>query len=388
MSTMQSMQSAVQEQVSSNTANSRRRRKVMRLKETGLLGVMLALGLALTIFGGSLQIRNPNTGTVQTVNKFLRADNLSMLANNASFFAIMAMGEAFVIITGGIDLSVGAIYCLSAVCGAMFLSCFGPAGADSGASPVWVAPAAILLCVGVGTLCGFLNGVGIVWLRIHPFVVTLGTLAIFRGIAFVMTKAQAYTNFPSLFTDGLIRHQIMWNGHALYPVPLVIMICVTIFSGWYLKHTVTGRHLFAIGGNEQAALFSGLPVRPVKIKVYAFSGLTAGIAAVIMLGYYGSASSDAGTGYELGVIAAAVVGGASLVGGRGTALGALLGALIIQIISNGIIILNIDQNYSQIIVGSVIILAVLWDRINTTLREMRMARSAQSARESCRETPN
>ena len=112
----------------------------------------------------------------------------------------------------------------------------------------------------------------------------------------------------------------------------------------------------------------------MKLKVYAFSGLTAGISAVIMLGYYGSASSDAGTGYELGVIAAAVVGGASLIGGRGTALGALLGALIIQMISNGIIILNIDQNYSQIIIGSVIILAVLWDRINTTLQERRIAR--------------
>jgi ribose transport system permease protein len=386
MNPMPGTQSAIQNQMPPSTASFRPRKNVLRIKETGLLGVMLALGLALTIFGGSLQIRNPDTGAVQTVNKFLRADNLSMLANNASFFAIMAIGEAFVIITGGIDLSVGAIYCLSAVCGAMFLNYFGPMGAGSGASPAWVVPSAILLCVGVGTLCGFLNGTGIVWLRIHPFVITLGTLAIFRGIAFVMTKAQAFTNFPSLFTDGLIRHQIIWNGHALYPVPLVIMICVTVFAGWYLKHTVTGRHLFAIGGNEQAALFSGLPVRRVKLKVYSFSGLTAGIAAVIMLGYYGSASSDAGTGYELGVIAAAVVGGASLIGGRGTALGALLGALIIQMISNGIIILNIDQNYSQIIIGSVIILAVLWDRINTTLRERRMARFAQSAKESRQET--
>ncbi|HEV2328872.1 MAG TPA: ABC transporter permease [Verrucomicrobiae bacterium] len=361
------------------------RRKLIRFQETGLLGVIFALGLALTVFGGSLQIRQPGTGTVETVNKFLRADNLGMLANNASFFAIMAVGEAFVIITGGIDLSVGAIYCLSAVCGAMFLSYFGPGGAESGASPAWVVPAAILLCMGVGTLCGLLNGAGVVLFGIHPFVITLGTLAIYRGVAFVMTKAQAYTNFPSLFTDGLIRYQIVWNGHALYPVPLVIMICVTIFAGWYLKHTVTGRHVFAIGGNEQAALFSGLPVKRVKLKVYAFSGLTAGIAAIIMLGYYGSASSDAGTGYELGVIAAAVVGGASLVGGRGTAWGALLGALMIQMISNGIIILNIDQNYSQIIIGSVIILAVLWDRINTTLRERRMARSAQSARDSRQE---
>jgi len=132
-------------------------------------------------------------------------------------------------------------------------------------------------------------------------------------------------------------------------------------------------------------LFSGLPVKRVKLKVYAFSGLTAGIAAIIMLGYYGSASSDAGTGYELGVIAASVVGGASLVGGHGTAWGALLGALIIQMIGNGIIILNIDQNYSQIIIGSVIIIAVLWDRINTALRERRLTKSAQAVKQTSME---
>jgi ribose/xylose/arabinose/galactoside ABC-type transport system permease subunit len=356
--------------------------KIPRLKETGLLGVMLALALALTLFGGSLKIPIPHTGSMQTVNKFLRADNLSILANNASFFAIMAIGEAFVIITGGIDLSVGAIYCLSAVSGAMFLSYFGPVGVGAGHSALLVVPAAIFLCISVGTLCGILNGAGVVWLRIHPFVVTLGTMAIYRGVAFVMTKAQAFTNFPSSFTDGLIRHPFLWHAHAVYLVPLIIMVCITIFAGWYLKHTVTGRHLFAVGGNEQAALFSGLPVGLLKLKVYAFSGMTAGVAAVIMLGYYGSASSEAGSGYELEVIAAAVVGGASLAGGRGTALGALLGALIIQMIGNGIIILNIDQNYSQIIIGLVIILAVLWDRINSAMRERRMARAAQSAQPS------
>jgi ribose transport system permease protein len=291
----------------------------------------------------------------------------------------MAVGETCVIITGGIDLSVGAIYCLSAVCGAMFLSYFGPGGMGAGASLFWVIPAAIGLCMGVGTLCGLLNGLGVVWLRIHPFVITLGTMAIYRGIAFIMTKAQAYTNFPSQFTDGLIRHPFAWQGAILYPVPLLAMLAITAMAAWFLKHAVTGRFIFAIGGNEQAALFSGLPVDRVKLKVYAFSGLTAGIAAVIMLGYYGSASSDAGKGYELQVIAAAVVGGASLIGGRGTALGALLGALIIQMIDNGIVILNVDQNYSEVIIGSVIIFAVLLDRINSVVRDRRLARAAQLA---------
>jgi ribose transport system permease protein len=356
-----------------------------RFKETGLLGVLLALGLLLSLFCGSLEVPNRDTGGIVTVNKFLRADNLDNLAKNTSFFAIMAVGATFVIITGGIDLSVGSMYCLAAVCGAMFLNYFGPRGPGAGASPYWVVPGAIMVCLGTGTLCGLLNGLGIVGLRVHPFVITLGTMAIYRGVAFVMTKAQAYTHFPAQFTDGLIRHEIHWHGANLYPVPLALMVGVTALAGWYLKHAVTGRHIFAVGGNEQAALFSGLPVNRVKVKVYAFSGLTAGIAAMIMLGYYGSASSDAGKGYELDVIAAAVVGGASLVGGRGTALGALLGALIIQMINNGIVILNIDQNYSQIIIGSVIVLAVLFDRINGTLREKRMARNALAAKESRQE---
>lgn len=356
--------------IASTTTTGARR----RFKETGLLGVVVALGLLLSIFGGSIQVRNRGTGETQTVNKFLRADNLDKLAKNTSFFAIMAVGATLVIISGGIDLSVGSIYCLAAVCGAMFLHRFGPQGASAGASPVWVVPAAILLCLGVGTLCGLLNGLGVVLLRVHPFVITLGTMAIYRGIAFVMTKAQAYTHFPAQFTDGLIRYEV---GHNLYPVPMTIMVAVTAMAAVYLKFTVTGRQIFAIGGNEQAARYSGLPVERVKLKVYAFSGLMAGIAAMIMLGYYGAASSDAGKGYELDVIAAAVVGGASLAGGRGAALGALLGALIIQMINNGIIILEIDQNYSQIIIGTVIVVAVVLDRINTLLRERRLANAAQ-----------
>lgn len=351
--------------------------KRSRFKETGLVGVLVVLGLLLSIFGGSLQVTNRSTGEAVTVNKFLRADNLDKLAKNTSFFAIMAVGATFVIITGGIDLSVGAVYCLAAVCGAMFLNRFGPHGVGAGAPAYLVVPGAILICLGVGALCGFINGLGIVGLRVHSFVITLGTMAIYRGIAFVLTKAQSFTDFPPQFTDGFIRREMDVHGASLYPVPLAIMIGVTIFAWWYLKHTVTGRQIFAVGGNEQASRFSGLPVNWVKVKVYTFSGLTAGIASMIMLGYYGSASSDAGKGYELDVIAAAVVGGASLAGGRGAALGALLGALIIQVINNGIIILNVDQNYSQIIIGVVIVLAVSLDRINTALQQKRMTRTAR-----------
>lgn len=345
-----------------------RRTKWSRFQELGLVIVVIAIGLTLTLFSGSLTVRDPDTGAVTTVNKFLRAENLDKMAKNTSFFAIMAVGATFVIITGGIDLSVGAVYCLAAISGAVFLHHFGPAGPGAHGPPLLVIPAAILICLGTGMLCGLVNGGLIVLLRVHPFVVTLGTMAVYRGIAFVSTKAQAYTQFPSGFTDGLIRYRV---GN-LYPVPLAIMIAVTAIAGIYLRRMVTGRQIYAVGGNEEAARFSGLPVVRIKLKVYAFAGLAAGIAAMIMLGYYGSASSDAGTGYELDVIAAAVVGGASLSGGRGTALGALLGALIIQMINNSIITLSIDQNYSQIIIGAVIVVAVALDRLNRAWRERRL----------------
>jgi ribose/xylose/arabinose/galactoside ABC-type transport system permease subunit len=369
MNTEHSSEPAVDDRPNVATEKPRLIRRLMRMKEMGLLGVVLTLGLTLSLFGGSLEVRDRQSGQSYTVDKFLRPENLDKLAKNTSFVAVMAVGATLVIITGGIDLSVGSVYCLAAVCSAMFLHRFGPAGPGAGASPLWVVPTAVALCLGVGTLCGIINGLGIILLRVHPFVITLGTMAIYRGIAFVMTKAQAFTQFPEQFTDGFIRYQV---AGRLYPVPMAIMLGVALLAGLYLKHAITGRYIFAVGGNELAARHAGLPVERVKLKVYALAGLTAGIAAMIMLGYYGAASSDAGKGYELDVIAAAVVGGASLSGGRGSALGAILGALIIQIINNAIVILDIDQNYSQIIIGVVIVLAVALDRLNTALREKRM----------------
>ena len=351
-----------------------RRRSVARFTEAGLLGVVILIGVLLSTLGGSLKVRDPATHETSTVNKFLRTENLDLVLKNTSFFAIMAAGVTFVIITGGIDLSIGAIYCLAAVSGAMFLNHFGPSGSGAGASPWFSVPTAILVCLAVGVTCGIVNGLGVVVLRIHPFVITLGTMAIFRGIAFVMSKAQSFTDFPTQFTDGLIRYRI---GRQFYPVPMALTIGVVFIAGLYLRKFVGGRHIFAVGGNEQAAKFSGLNVVRIKLTVYAVSGLCAGIAAVVMLGYYGSASSEAGKGYELDVIAAAVVGGASLAGGRGTMLGALLGALIIQLIGNGIIVLNVDQNYSQIIIGAIIVFAVVLERLNYASRERQMTRAAR-----------
>jgi ribose transport system permease protein len=301
-------------------------------------------------------------------NKFLNAENLTQLAKDASFFAIMAVGATVVIISGGIDLSVGAIYALASVLAALTLREFGPDGSH-GSTPAWQS---VLLgaavCVGSATLCGFLNGAMIVALKVHPFIITLGTMAIYRGFAFVMTHGQSVGSFPPALSEI-----VKWEGfHGLRIAPMLVMFLVAGVGSIYLSRLAAGRRVYAVGGNELASRFSGIRVARVKLSVYVISGFTAGIAALTAIGYYGSASSGDGQGYELDVIASAVVGGASLAGGKGTALGALLGALIIKMIDNGILILNIDQNYSPIIIGAAVILAVLMDQVNAWFTRRRL----------------
>ena len=196
-------------------------------------------------------------------------------------------------------------------------------------------------------------------------------MAILRGVAFVVTKGQSVGGFPAGLRD-FVRLEV---GDGLSFVPLAAMVLVTV-AGWiFLSRLAAGRRVYAIGGNELAARFSGIRVERVKLGLYLLSGLTAGIAALLSLGYYGAATSGDGSGYELNVIAAAVVGGASLSGGRGSALGVVLGALIIQMISSGIVILGIDQNYSQIIIGTVVIAAVVLDNFNTWLATRRLTQT-------------
>ena len=344
----------------------------LRAKETGLIGVILVLSLVQAAFGGTVErkIRDPQTGHVVgqvEVNKFLQPANLDFILKNCSWTAIMAVGATALIISGGIDLSIGSIYCLAAVTGAMFLRWLGPTGAHPSAALWWVVPAGILLTVLVGTACGLANGLMVVGLRVHPFIITLGTMSIFRGIAFVTTEAQAVTDYPPVF-GSIFRY----TAAEFTIVPLLIVVLVVASGYVFLRHTVSGRYVYAVGGNETASAFSGIRVGRIKAAVFTIAGLTGGIAAVITLGVFGSADSSTGRGYELDVIAAAVVGGASLSGGRGTALGAILGAIVIQLIANGIVILEIDQNYTEIIKGAVIILAVVLDRLSTSLGERRL----------------
>jgi ribose transport system permease protein len=342
-------------------------------QELGLFGIIVLLMALLAACGGSTErrVHDPATGKDYLVvrNKFLNVDRLLTLAKNTSFFAIMAIGATIVIVAGGIDLSVAGIYVLAGLAGAAVLHGLGPAGAWPHTSGWVVVPATVAVCLVTGVLCGLVNGLGVIGLGLHPFIVTLGTMSIFRGIGFVTTGAQSIGEFHGAFVEGFIRRRMSIGGNEfIYPIPLLILVAVSLWGSFFLSRTITGRKLHAIGDNELAARYAGLAVPRLKVWTYILAGLTAGIAAMINIGYHGSAASGDGGGYELEVIAAAVVGGASLSGGRGTALGAVLGALIIRLIVDSIVILDLDQNYSQIIVGSVIVLAASLDRAQALWR--------------------
>lgn len=366
-----------------------------KFPEGGLLIVIVVLGILLSVFGGEVQrpkmIQGPDGQMTRAmekdasgqevpafvkVNNFFNAETLTQIAKDTSFFAIMAVGVTAVIITAGIDLSIGSVYALAAVCGAMFMSQFGP---DAGP---WVAVGGVLVTVAVSLICGALNGVMIVAFNLHPFIITLGTMAIYRGIAFVLTNGQSIGGFPQGFRD-FVRQGVIGD---LSLVPLIVMILVCVVGAIFLSKMVVGRQVYAIGGNEVASRYSGIRVARVKLLVYLIGGVTAGIAAVLALGYYGAASSGDGQGYELTVIAGAVVGGASLFGGKGSALGAVLGAVILQMIATGIVIIGIPQSYSQIVTGVVVITAVLLDQLNRWISNRRLLAQTAHAKKEAVET--
>jgi ribose/xylose/arabinose/galactoside ABC-type transport system permease subunit len=334
-------------------------KRLLMSQQTGLLLVILFLGGLLTVFAGS----HLDRASGQEVNNFLNSNTLIQTATDASFFAIMAVGATLVIISGGIDLSVGSIYALAGVSMALLLR----------RSPPGSTAASVLMglgiCLGVGLLCGLANGTMMVALRVHPFIITLGSMWILRGIAFVTSKAESIL-VPAGLTQ--VAKASLGLSASLYPVPMLVMLATSLVGAVYLGRTVMGRHIYAMGGNAEASRFSGLNLGRIQLGVYLVSGLTAGLAAFLGASFYGSASCGDATGYELYVIASAVVGGASLSGGKGSAVSAMLGALLIVLIRQSIRSLRFDQNYEWIIVGSAIIVAVVLDQTSTRLASRRL----------------
>lgn len=341
--------------------------RILAFQQVGLVLVIVALTAVLTVFAGT----HVNRRTGEVVNNFLNSNTLIQTATDASFFAIMAVGATAVIITGGIDLSVGSIYALAGVTMAMILRMMGPMG------DVQTVLLGLTICVSVGLLCGLLNGILVAGLGVHSFVITLGTMWILRGIAFVASRAESIL-MPEPLT-GMAKASLGLPS-TLYPVPMLSMLVVAILGSIYLNRTVMGRHVFAFGGSREASRFAGLPLHRIQVSVFVISGLTAGIAAFLGASFYGSASSGDAAGYELYVIASAVVGGASLLGGKGSAISAMLGALLIVLIRQSIRTLHFDQNYEWIIIGCAIIVAVVLDQWSAHVAARRLSQTAAQAR--------
>ncbi|MEZ2133081.1 MULTISPECIES: ABC transporter permease [unclassified Sinorhizobium] len=282
-------------------------------------------------------------------DSFATAKNLYNITRNVTFVAIIALGMTMVIITGGIDLSVGSVLCLCS----MVLAVVMHAG--------YSIEIGIAASIGTALLIGAFNGILIAYLGFPPFVVTLGMLSIARSIAMVASNNTVVFQFGPDH-DKLLA---LGGGAWLFGIanPVIYMIVLALITGFLLRWTRFGRYIFAIGGNEQAATLTGVPVRKIKVAVYMISALSAGLAGIIQTGWLGAVTTNIGAGMELQVIAAAVIGGANLAGGVGTAFGALIGAALIEVIRNSLGLLGINAFWQGTFIGGAIVLAVLFDRI-------------------------
>ncbi|MBV9780933.1 MAG: ABC transporter permease [Acidobacteriaceae bacterium] len=276
---------------------------------------------------------------------FLTKVNLSSVARQTAVINMMALGMTPVIISGGIDISVGSILAIAGLFGAM---------AIKSGQPI---PVALAIGIGTGFLCGTLNGLFITQLRISPFIVTLGTLGIYRGIALVVSKGLPVHEIPASFS-------YLGAGTLLgIPVSLWTLAACAILMHFVLENTKLGRYTFAIGSNESAAYYAGVPIKFHLTSVYAITGILTGLAGMIEASRLMTGQPTAGQGYELQAIAAVVIGGGSLRGGEGSVAGTLVGAFIIGLLSNGSDLLGVNPYWQQVIIGAVIIAAVGFDEL-------------------------
>ncbi len=287
---------------------------------------------------------------------FATQKNLFNVTRNFAFVAIIACGMTAVIVTGGIDLSVGAVLVLSGMVVGMSM--------NAGAA-FWLAS---LLALGASLLVGAFNGLMIAYVGVPPFVVTLGMLSIARSQAMVLSNNRMVYEFGPdqarlLALGGGFVHVPLTSVQV--PNPVLFLLAIAVFTGFAFRWTRWGRHLFAIGGNESAATLTGVPVRRTKLSVYMFCSLVAGIAGILEVGWLGTITTSLGQGMELQVIAASVIGGANLMGGAGTAIGGLVGAALIEVIRNSLTLLGISTFWQGTFVGSFIIVAVLFDRLRS-----------------------
>jgi ribose transport system permease protein len=276
---------------------------------------------------------------------FLTVSNLLNVVQQTSINAIVAVGMTYVIISGGIDLSVGSIVALSGVALGALLQ---------GGQPL---PLAMAAALAVGVACGLVNGALVSIGRLPPFIATLGMMSVARGAALLFTEGRPVSGFDDTFRS------LATGSIAGVPAPVIVMIAVYGAAHFVLARTTFGRYVYAIGGNEEATRLSGVAVRTHKTLIYAVSGLASGVAAVVLTARLNSAQPIAGMMYELDAIAATVIGGTSLMGGEGSLAGTLVGALIMGVLRNGLNLLGVSSFLQQIVIGAVIVGAVLVDTI-------------------------
>lgn len=284
---------------------------------------------------------------------FFTVSNLTLVLSNQSIIGVLVIGELLVLLTGGIDISVGSVFGLAGTIAAVLLSRSVPA--------LWC----ILAGTASGLVVGMVNGLFITRVRVTPFIVTLGMLGVVRGISFMLTGAKAVhiSNADFLFLDA---------GSVLYiPMPILVLVLIGVLADIGLKRTVMGGRIYAVGGDEQAARMLGMKVQNIKLLVYSLSGVLAAFAGVLGAAKVSSSTPLAGTGYEFDVIAAVIIGGALMEGGKGTVLGSVLGAVFIGILRNAIILLGVSPYWQQASSGLVIIAVIMASAVLARGREKR-----------------
>jgi ribose transport system permease protein len=340
----------------------------------------LGMFVALVLLGVGLWASN---------HDFLGASNVVNLTRQIAMLGIFAIGISFVIITGGIDLSIGSIIGLTGVIIAYLSGQHypdNPAAGGRGYS-LWIG---VPVALAVAGLIGLAQGLLITRLNLQPFIVTLGGMLLLRGVSQTIvgggTLSLGDVPLANLANGGVLGSP----GNPLVPYPVVILFVVALVGGYLLHFTVFGRYVYAIGGNREAAEYSGIPVRRVETLTYVISALTAGVAGVCYAAYIGQMSQQVGIAYELYAIAAAVLGGVSLRGGEGTVIGAIIGSCIMRVIDNGINmfqwvyrdasgarrVFRLDNNWTFIIIGAVILVAVVLDQVAHVVQSRRLTRRA------------
>jgi ribose transport system permease protein len=320
----------------SNTATTEERAGgTLRERLSGVISQLAAAGALIVVFV-FLSIASP---------VFLSADNLYNIGVQTSYTAVIAIGITLVIITAGIDLSVGSVAALSGVVGVVLMAKAGV--------PVVLA---ILGGILVGAACGLVNGLLVSVAGLNPFIATLGMLSVARGMVYIPTNAKSVFGVPDSFR--LLGQGVIGS----IPIPIIVVAVVAVAGYVVLARTKLGRYAYAMGSNREAARLSGIPIRRYLTVVYVISGALAGFGGMIASSQVASGQPNFGIGLELDAIAAAVIGGASLFGGQGTVVGTLIGAFLIALIRNGSVLLDVNIYYQQVIIGVVIWVAVLWDQ--------------------------